>query len=162
MFNTSGFQIGDQTFNETIITGIADTGTTLLMLPTDIVAAYYAQVANATYDSLNGGFVFPCTVTPPDFTLGIAEGRIVVPGSYISYSPLDASNVTCYGGIQDDADIGFAIIGDVALKAAFVVFEGGDEPKLGWASKDLGLDGGEVAVAQPEVVVVTVTVTVAA
>lgn len=137
MFSTSGYQIGDQSFEDTAITGIADTGTTLLMLPTAIVDAYYAQISGSSYDSTNGGYVFPCDVTPPDFTLGIEDGRIVIPGSYINYSPLDSTNTSCYGGIQDDSDIGFAIFGDVALKAAFVVFEGGSDPKLGWASKNL-------------------------
>lgn len=138
MFSTSGYQIGDETFNSTEITGIADTGTTLLMLPTAVVSAYYRQVSGAAYDPSQGGYTFACDATLPDFTLGISdEGRIVIPGSYINYSPLDSANQTCYGGIQDDSNIGFAIFGDVALKAAFVVFEGGDSPRLGWASKDL-------------------------
>lgn len=137
LFSTSGYQIGSQTFNDTAIRGIADTGTTLLMLPTDIVTAYYDQIAGSSYDTTNSGYVFPCSVTPPDFTLGIEDGRIVIPGSYMNYSPIDSTNTTCYGGIQDDSDIGFAIFGDVALKAAFVVFEAGSDPKLGWANKDL-------------------------
>lgn len=137
MMSTSGYQVGGQAFESTAITGIADTGTTLLMLPTAVVEAYYAQIAGSSYDSTNGGYVFPCDVTPPDFTLGIEDGRIVIPGSYMNYSPLDSTNTSCFGGIQDDSDIGFAIFGDVALKAAFVVFEGGADPKIGWASKNL-------------------------
>lgn len=137
-FSTTGYQVGDQAFDSTAITGIADTGTTLLMLPEAVVQAYYAQVSGASYDSTQGGYTFACDADLPDFTLGIGnEGRIVVPGEYINYSPLDSLNQTCYGGIQDDSSIGFAIFGDVALKAAFVVFEGGDSPQLGWASKNL-------------------------
>lgn len=137
MFTTSGFQIGDQAFNTTAVSGIADTGTTLLMLPVEIVEAYYAQVNGSSYDATNSGYIFPCSVTPPDFTIGIEGGRIVVPGEYIRYSPIDSAGNSCYGGIQDDSDIGFAIFGDIALKSAFVVFEGGDAPRLGWASKNL-------------------------
>lgn len=40
----------------------------------------------------------------------------------------------CYGGIQSSADIGINIFGDVALKAAYVVFNG-ETPSLGWAQK---------------------------
>lgn len=139
MFSTSGYQIGDQSFTSTTIKGIADTGTTLLMLPTAVVEAYYKQVSGASYDSTQGGYTFACDADLPDFTLGIGTegGRIVIPGDYVNYAPLDSANTTCYGGIQDDSDIGFAIFGDVALKAAFVIFEGGDSPRLGWASKDL-------------------------
>lgn len=137
MFTSTGYQVGDNAFQSTSISGIADTGTTLLMLPVEIVKAYYAQIEGSSYDTTNGGYIFPCSVTPPDFTIGIESGRIVIPGSYINYSPIDSAGISCYGGIQDDSDIGFAIFGDIALKAAFVVFEGGDAPKLGWASKDL-------------------------
>lgn len=138
LFSSTGYAIGGNAFNKTTITGIADTGTTLLMLPTAIVDAYYAQINGSSYDSTNSGYIFPCTETPPDFTIGIeAGGRIVVPGSFINYSPIDSAGTNCYGGIQDDADIGFAIFGDIALKAAFVVFEGGESPRLGWANKDL-------------------------
>ncbi|CAN8101614.1 unnamed protein product [Discula destructiva] len=136
-FTASGYQVGEQAFKSTEIIGIADTGTTLLMLPQAIVDAYYAQIASASYDTTNSGYVFDCSITPPDFTLGIEEGRIVIPGEYIIYSPIDSAGRSCYGGIQDDSDIGFSIFGDVALKAAFVVFEGGADPKLGWASKNL-------------------------
>lgn len=149
MFSTSGYQVGSGEFNSTEIKGIADTGTTLLMLPTAVVSDYYRQVPGAAYDPSQGGYTFACDASLPDFTLGIGggggdgsgdgsgEARIVVPGSFVNYSPLDSANQTCYGGIQDDSNIGFAIFGDVALKAAFVVFEGGDSPRLGWASKNL-------------------------
>lgn len=159
MFTSSGYSVGENAFNTVKISGIADTGTTLLMLPVEIVEAYYAQVNGSSYDTTNSGYVFPCDMTPPDFTLGIEGGRIVIPGSYINYSPIDSAGISCYGGIQDDSDIGFAIFGDIALKAAFVVFEGGDQPKLGWANKDLGL---ATTASSSDVVVVTVTVTVTA
>lgn len=137
MFNTTGYKVGNQSFQMQQIRGIADTGTTLLMLPREVVEAYYGQVSASSYDTTNGGYVFPCASTLPDFTLGIGDGMIVVPGDYINYAPIDSANTTCYGGLQDDSSIGFAIFGDIALKAAFVVFEGGDQPRLGWAAKDL-------------------------
>jgi aspergillopepsin I len=59
-----------------------------------------------------------------------------VPGDYIKYAPTGSSGKTCYGGIQPDTGLGFSIFGDVALKAAFVVFDGGNQ-QLGWATKTL-------------------------
>lgn len=159
MHSLSGFAVGDSDFNATTIDGISDTGTTLLMLPTAVVEAYYAQVQGAAYDALQGGYTFPCNNTAPSFTVGVEKARLVIPGEYMVYAPLDAANTTCYGGIQDDSDIGFAIFGDVMLKAAFVVFEGGDSPQIGFASKDLGLDG-EADSEDDQVSVVTTVVTV--
>lgn len=116
------------------ITGIADTGTTLLMLPEQVVSAYYSQVDGAQDSEQEGGYVFSCDATLPDFTFAVGDGQITVPGKYINWSPVDTSNQTCYGGLQSDADIGISIFGDIALKSAFVVFDGGNK-RLGWAAK---------------------------
>lgn len=116
------------------ITGIADTGTTLLMLPEEVVTAYYSQVDGAQDSEQEGGYVFSCDATLPDFTFAVGDGQITIPGKYINWAPVDTSNQTCYGGLQSDADIGISIFGDIALKAAFVVFDGGNK-RLGWAAK---------------------------
>ncbi|PSR80571.1 aspartic proteinase, partial [Coniella lustricola] len=120
------------TLTDTTITGIADTGTTLLMLPDEIIAAYYAQVDGAEDSTQEGGYIFPCDSTLPDFSFGVGDGVITVPGSYINWAAIDTS--TCYGGIQSDASIGFSIFGDIALKAAYVVFDSGNS-QVGWAQK---------------------------
>ncbi|ROV94999.1 hypothetical protein VMCG_08317 [Cytospora schulzeri] len=135
-FSTTGYQVGDQEYQTEPISGIADTGTTLMLLPTDVTVAYYQSVPDAKYDQTQGGYVFPCDADLPDFSFGVGENTIVVPGSFINYSPVDKTNSSCYGGIQGDSSIGFAIFGDVALKAAFVVFDGENE-QLGFATKDL-------------------------
>ncbi|KKY32813.1 putative secreted aspartic proteinase precursor [Diaporthe ampelina] len=135
-FNTTGYQVGSNDYTTDPITGIADTGTTLMLLPTDVVNAYYSAVEASSYDRINGGYVFPCNTDLPDFSFGVGKATVTVPGSYINYAPVDSANSSCYGGIQDDSGIGFAIFGDVALKASFVVFDGENE-QLGWASKKL-------------------------
>lgn len=122
------------TLTSTTITGIADTGTTLLMLPDDVVTAYYSQVSGAQDSEQEGGYVFSCDQTLPDFTFAVGDGQITVPGDYINWSPVDEANTTCYGGLQSDTDIGLSIFGDIALKAALVVFDGGSK-RLGWAAK---------------------------
>ncbi|KAK3936227.1 aspartic peptidase domain-containing protein [Diplogelasinospora grovesii] len=136
MFTSSGYAIGSASFQSTSIEGIADTGTTLLLLPDSVVTAYYKQVSGAKYDSSQGGYVFPCSITLPNFVVGIGSTRITVPAKYINYAPIDSTGRTCFGGVQSDSGIGFAIYGDIALKAAFVVFDGG-KTQLGWASKTL-------------------------
>lgn len=133
-FTASGFKVGNTAFNGTSWTAIADTGTSLLLLPDSIVSAYYRRVTGAAYDSSQGGYTFPCSSTLPSFTFGIGSYRGVIPGPFLNYAAIDST--TCYGGIQSDSGIGFSIFGDIALKAQFVVFDGGNL-RLGWANKDL-------------------------
>jgi aspergillopepsin I len=116
------------------MSGIADTGTTLLLLDDNTVSAYYAQVGGAQYDSSQGGYTFSCSMTLPDFTFGIESSSITIPGAYMNYAPTDDTGDTCFGGIQSSSGIGFNIFGDIALKAALVVFDGGNT-RLGWAPK---------------------------
>ena len=52
----------------------------------------------------------------------------------MTFSPADDLG-GCYGAIQSSDGLGVNIYGDVALKAAYVVFRGGDSPELGFASK---------------------------
>lgn len=131
-FTGSGYAVGTGSFKKLSIDAIADTGTTLLLVPDSVVSAYYAKVSGATYDNSQGGYVFPCSATLPSFTFGVGSYRGVIPGSYINYAPV--SSTQCYGGIQSDDGIGFSIYGDILLKAQFVVFDGGNT-RLGFANK---------------------------
>ncbi|KAG7293695.1 hypothetical protein NEMBOFW57_003751 [Staphylotrichum longicolle] len=141
-WTSSGYAVGNGTFKTTAVQGIADTGTSLFLLPTSVVSAYYDEVSGAKYDSSQGGYTVPCSGVVPDFSFGVGDGPalITVPGEYIKYTPTGSSGKTCYGGIQSDSSIGFSIWGDVALKAAFVVFDGGNT-RLGWAPKSLSSGG---------------------
>lgn len=132
-FTASGYQIGSGAASSTPITGIADTGTTLLYLPTAIVEAYYGEIDGADNSATDGGWVFPCDATIPDFSFSIGGSlSLTIPASYLNYEP--NGDGTCFGGIQDDSSIGFAIFGDMALKVAYVVFDS-TGPQLGWAAK---------------------------
>jgi len=134
-WTSSGYAVGSGSFTSTSISGIADTGTTLLYLPSTIVTAYYRQVSGSSNSRTYGGYVFPCSATLPTFTFGVGSARITIPAAYMNYGPV-ATNV-CFGGLQSSSGIGINIFGDVALKAAFVVFNGGSTPTLGWAKKTL-------------------------
>jgi hypothetical protein len=137
-WTASGYAVGTGSVKATTIQGIADTGTSLFLLPSSVVTAYYGEVSGATYDLLQGGYTLPCSGDVPDFSFAVGDdsAMITVPGEYVRYAPTGSTGTTCYGGIQADTGIGFSIFGDVALKAAFVVFDGGNK-QLGWASKDL-------------------------
>ncbi|KAG8424737.1 hypothetical protein J3458_001506 [Metarhizium acridum] len=53
-FTSTGYAVGGGGLNTASTPGIADTGTTLLLLPGSIVSAYYARVSGARYDGLAG------------------------------------------------------------------------------------------------------------
>jgi hypothetical protein len=135
-FTGSGYAVGSGSFVSTSIDAIADTGTTLLLVPNSVVSAYYSKVSGASYSSADGGYIFPCTATLPSFTFGAGSYRGTIPGSFINFAPVDNTNKECYGGIQSDEGIGFSIYGDILLKAQFIVFDGGNT-RLGFASKTL-------------------------
>lgn len=133
-FTSSGYKVGSTSYS-TSTSGIADTGTTLLLLPAAIVKKYYAQVSSAKNSNSYGGYVFDCDESLPTFSYVVSGLTVEIPGDYLNYSPVTDGSSTCYGGLQSSADIGINIYGDVALKAAYVVFSGASTPKLGFALK---------------------------
>ncbi|KAK3314468.1 aspartic peptidase domain-containing protein [Apodospora peruviana] len=136
-WTSTGYQVGAEPFVSTPITNIADTGTTLLYLPNTIVSAYYKQIPGASNNRNYGGYVFPCSAKIPSFTFGVGSARFTIPANYINYGEVSAGSTSCFGGIQSSSGVGINIFGDVALKAAFVVFDGAATPQLGWANKPL-------------------------
>ena len=132
-FTGTGYAVGNGDFVDSSISTIADTGTTLLYAPDDLVTAYYSQVNGAHNDASVGGYVFPCDASLPDLTLGIGSYHAVVPGAYINFTPITSS--VCFGGLQSGGG-SLNIFGDVFLKSQFVVFDKTqDTPRLGFAPK---------------------------
>jgi len=127
---TDGYAVGSQT-SQTPIQGIADTGTTLMMLPRDVVSAYYKQVKSAQYNAQQGLYLFDCSDSLPDFSIIVGGEKRTTPGEYVNYAP--ASSTLCVGGIQrNDGLGGLSIFGDVFLKSQYVVFDSANS-KIGFA-----------------------------
>ncbi|KAH8883322.1 microbial aspartic proteinase [Thozetella sp. PMI_491] len=133
-FTSSGYQIGSKAFTSTSFTGIADTGTTLLFLPSSLVTSYYRGLSGSVTDD-EGLWYYRCALTPPSITFGVGSSRFTIPSSLMNMGVADDEGEFCAGGLQDNALTGISIFGDVALKATFVVFDGSSSPRLGWASK---------------------------
>lgn len=130
MFSADGYKIGSTSGGS--IKGIADTGTTLMLLPDHVVSAYYQQVSGAQQDQTAGGYTFDCSSQLPDFTVSIGSYDAVVPGSLINYAPTTQGSSTCFGGIQSNSGLGFSIFGDIFLKSQYAVFDS-NGPRLGFA-----------------------------
>ena len=136
-FQAGGYSVGgNNATTGSVGTAIADTGTSLLYLPTNVVKAYYSQVQGAQYDQQQAGYVFPCSANLPDFNVAIGGKTFAVGGDLINFAPVTQASQTCFGGIQEDTGIGFSIFGDVFLKAVVAVFDDdGSSPRLGFASQ---------------------------
>lgn len=97
-FTSSGYSIGGRALNHSsTVEGIADTGTTLLYLPDDVVDSYYGAVDGAGYDRGQGGYTYPCAADLPDISFRIGFYTAVVPGNYITHAPTDPRGQTCFG-----------------------------------------------------------------
>ncbi|KAH8901094.1 microbial aspartic proteinase [Thozetella sp. PMI_491] len=135
-FTSSGYRISSGSFVSASIDGIADTGTSLLYLPQSIVNAWYKNFTQGLAQDNQGILYFHCTETAPSLTFGVGSAQITIPGKILNLGVGDNTGTWCVGGLQSANLIGgLNIFGDVALKAAFVVFDGGSTPRLGWASK---------------------------
>src|SRR5206468_140617 len=96
-----------------------------------------------------------------DFSFGVGKAAITIPGAFINFAPIPGSATQglnkrrygqrfeglkaeaagqgsgmCFGGLQSSDSAGINIFGDIALKAAFVVFDGGNS-RIGFAKKPL-------------------------
>ncbi|KAG2170207.1 MAG: CBS-domain-containing protein [Aureobasidium pullulans] len=139
-FTADGYQIGSSSTVSSSFVAIADTGTTLMYLPSSSVTAYWAQVTGSGYDKNQGGYTFPCSSTLPDFNLVVGGNKFTVPGSYMNYAQI--SYTTCFGGLQQNTGLSFSILGDIFLKSQFVVFsEVGGKASLGIAAMYNGTPG---------------------
>ncbi|KAI9711245.1 MAG: Type I transmembrane sorting receptor [Bogoriella megaspora] len=131
-FTSTGYAVGGGSTTQASIDGIADTGTSLIYVDTDVVEAYYNAVDGSQNSQQAGGYIFDCSATLPDFAIEIGGNLHTVPGKYINYAP--NGDGTCFGGLQDSAGIGINIFGDVFLKSQYVVFDA-SQPRIGFAQQ---------------------------
>lgn len=155
-FTLNGYAIDSENLNHITLNVIADTGNTAVLLPEEVVEAYYATVPSSFYNSDIAHYLLPCDTALPSITFDIGSYKAVIPGSYMKFSPqLDddqsmfhqriqinaqdfiSFTLACSGGIQPAPDSGPFVLGNIFLKSQFVVFDAGDEPRLGFAAKPL-------------------------
>jgi len=135
-YTATAYQIGDSPPISMKFQSIADTGTTLMLLPPKATRDYYAQVPGAQTSPGEGGWTYPCDVKLPDLTLMISEVKARVPANFLNRGLSATGSGKCYGGIQQGAD-SLSIWGDIFLKSQFVVFDGNDQPRIGLAQQSI-------------------------
>ncbi|KAM3557425.1 hypothetical protein MY1884_004526 [Beauveria asiatica] len=135
-WTSPGYAVGNGPFQQRALTGTLDTGTTIMIMPADVVEAYYAGVSGATYSAAEHGYVFDCGAALPDFTFGVASNATInVPGSYIEASTAESAPGKCVGALQSGMG-DMVVFGAPALKASVAVFDA-EGLRIGWANKTL-------------------------
>jgi aspergillopepsin I len=128
---------------------IFDTGTTLILLPDDLVAAYYNQINGSNTDPNYGGWTYECPDDYnqiPDLNIGFGDYVVNIPGLMMMYQqvsdlggpPSSTGNKgpRCFGAIQSNAGLPFSIFGDALLKTQVAAFDF-DGKRVGLAQKKL-------------------------
>lgn len=130
-FPSTSYKVGSTTHSQSGYTGIADTGTTLVLMGDSAVDAYYAKVSGASYDSSQGGYTFPCSATLPTLSFRIGTSSYAtIPASLLNFGT--ASGSTCFGALQSVGSGTQNIYGDVFFNAYYGVFDA-STPKFGFA-----------------------------
>ncbi|KAJ3139739.1 1,3-beta-glucanosyltransferase [Physocladia obscura] len=104
---------------------IADTGTTLLLVPNDLADAINSAIGTEPYDSSNGVYFVDCGVASSGPVLNFTLGPVAIsinPAEYVmSWGSFCASGITQIGNLTEFGPA--YIFGDVFLRAAYTVFD---------------------------------------
>lgn len=135
-FPSTKFAIDDKVFDNPVGSdAIADTGTSLLLVDQEVAEAYYSRVQGAELSQQAGGFVYPCDAAMPDISVAIGDSYMAkIPGEQVTFTAVDDTNTTCFGGVQGNQGAGMQVFGDTLFKAQFVAFNGGNQ-SLGFGQK---------------------------
>jgi hypothetical protein len=133
-FPSTSYKVGSTTHTMSGNTGIADTGTTLLLTTDTPVDTYYASVDGAEFDSSQGGYTFPCSATLPTFSVRIGSSKYAtIPAELMNFGPTDSTGDTCFGSLQSVGGGSQNIYGDVFMNAFYSVFDA-SVPRFGFAT----------------------------
>jgi aspergillopepsin I len=91
---TTGYRVGSSDLRSVSLSGIVDTGTSLLVLDRAVATDYWGNVNGASYDSTQAGFVFPCGADLPILSLGFAQILFNIPGDYLNYAPINDTGMS--------------------------------------------------------------------
>ncbi|KAI8989890.1 aspartic peptidase domain-containing protein, partial [Trametes punicea] len=125
--------INGQTMENPGGTAILDTGTTLMLVPDEMVEAIYSSIEGSVYDDQQGGYKYPSDATIPDVAFAIGNNLYKLNSQDFGFD--DLGDGYTVGGIQSCGTLPFSIFGDTMLKSLYVVFNQGDQT-VGIAQRD--------------------------
>ncbi|KAK4938237.1 hypothetical protein LTR10_021310 [Elasticomyces elasticus] len=127
MFSSPSVIINDEQFDLPNNHAIADTGTTLLLVPDEVCNQFYAQIPGSEYSEIQQAWIYPTDTSSddlPDFSVAVGNCQIAIDKGHFGFAPSVYPNMT-FGGIQSQGDQNFGIFGDVFLQNVYAVFDGG-------------------------------------
>lgn len=131
-YSSTSYKVGSTTHTMSGYTGISDTGTTLILMGDAAVTAYYKQVSGSSYDSSQGGYVFPCSAKLPTLSVRIGTSAYAtIPSSLLNFG--SAGGSSCFGSLQSVGGGSQNIYGDVFFNAYYGVFDASG-PQFGFAA----------------------------
>lgn len=131
-FSSTSYKVGTTTYRSSG-NGIADTGTTLILMSDAAVNNYYSKVSGATLDNSQGGYVFPCSAKLPTLSFLIGSSSYAtIPAKYLNFATTDSTGSTCFGGLQSVGSGSQNIYGDVFFNAYYGIFDASG-PRFGFA-----------------------------
>ncbi|KAJ4265240.1 hypothetical protein NW764_015651 [Fusarium oxysporum] len=99
---------------------IADTRTTLVLVPGEVCKALYNAIPRATYNSTQQGDIFPTSTKVenlPKFKVAIRDKQFVIQPEGLAFAPTDNDN--WHGRVQSRGVLAFDIFGDAFLKSVY-------------------------------------------
>ncbi|KAI1612534.1 aspartic endopeptidase [Exophiala viscosa] len=127
MFDSPSVIINGEQYDLPKYQAVADTGTTLLLLPDEVCRQFYGQIPGSEYSEADQGWVYPTNTSPndlPDFSVAVGTCPITIDKEHIGFAPSLKPNMT-FGGIQSPGNLKFGIFGDIFLQNVYAVFDGG-------------------------------------
>ncbi|CAG8615240.1 3280_t:CDS:2 [Ambispora gerdemannii] len=115
---------------------IIDTGSSIMLMPSSVTAAIYAQIPGSLYDSDYGGWLLPIDSDPSISVYFVFSGReFAVPVSDLIWDPIPDTNLAG-GGIQIQPGT-YWIFGGIFIKNVYLIFDRSDSesPKVGIATR---------------------------
>ncbi|GAA5890709.1 hypothetical protein JCM6882_000632 [Rhodosporidiobolus microsporus] len=147
---SEGFAINGSVVPSTRMRAVIDSGTTLIMVPSSVAEAFYAQIPSASPSpARDGSYIIPCST--PMSSLGLVfEGRLfeIPPEDLVRAVSLDGRQciLTIAAGDVRDADGEFvAVIGGVFLKNAYSIYSYSHNgaPAVGFATSNIAIGWNE-------------------
>jgi Eukaryotic aspartyl protease len=120
MFNSPTGTVNGTSFD--IGNAIADTGTTLMLVPDAACQAIYAAIPGAQYDAQQQGWLYPISTTVdqlPVVTVSFGGVQFAIRKEDLGFS--EPTPGMYYGGIQSAGNQPVSIFGDTFLKSVYMV-----------------------------------------
>ncbi|KAI0129168.1 aspartic peptidase domain-containing protein, partial [Xylariales sp. AK1849] len=110
------------TITNTPISLIVDSGTTLSLLPENVVDALAGQFPGALSDG-QGGYKVPCAYQSQPGTVDFSFGNVRISVPYSEFIWNSGTTENCFLGAWNNPAVDVYILGDTFLRGAYVVFD---------------------------------------